>query len=134
MKKILVAILVILALALVAGWLQAQSPAKGSQPKHTSPSAKAAHSGANPSEAIRLNNLGAAYMNQQAFERALKYFREAYAADPAMFEARLNAGSALLNLQRVQEALPILQEAVKRDPQSARAWYNLGLLHKSSGD
>jgi Tfp pilus assembly protein PilF len=129
MKKSFVAVAVILLLFVVAGWLYAQSSSKSAQPK-SSPTAPKSGS----SEAIRLNNLGAAYMNQQAFERALKYFREAYSADPKMFEARLNEGIALLNLQKVQEALPILQEAVKRDPQSARAWYNLGLLHKSSGD
>ena len=85
-------------------------------------------------EAIRLNNLGAAYMNQQSFEKALKYFQDAYAIDPQLFEARLNQGITLLNLQKVADAEPILQDAIKRDPTSARAWYNLGLLFKSSGD
>ena len=32
---------------------------------------------ANPAEAARLNNLGAAYMNQQLFEKALKCFQQA---------------------------------------------------------
>ncbi|MCU1244090.1 MAG: tetratricopeptide repeat protein, partial [Candidatus Acidoferrum typicum] len=32
-----------------------------------------------PADAARLNNLGCAYMNQQLFEKALKYFEEAAA-------------------------------------------------------
>ena len=35
-----------------------------------------------PVEAARLNNLGCAYMNQQLFEKGLKYFEGAAAADP----------------------------------------------------
>ena len=39
------------------------------------------HSKPDPSaEAARLNNLGAAYMNQQLFEKGLKAFQEAGAA------------------------------------------------------
>ena len=37
---------------------------------------------ANPAEAARLNNLGAAYMNQQLFEKALKSFQQAADLDP----------------------------------------------------
>ena len=101
-----------------------------------SPAQSSKNTGAqvDPAQAARLNNLGVAYMNQQAFEKAFKYFQDAHAADPQLRSARLNQGIALLNIQKVTEALPILQEAIKRDPKSARAWYNLGLLYKSSGD
>ncbi len=34
-------------------------------------------------EAIRLNNLGVAYMNQRRSEAALKNFEQAYALDPS---------------------------------------------------
>src|SRR3954470_843279 len=103
-------------------------------PQNTARAPKAPAQVSKATEASRLNNLGAAYMNQQAFEKALKYFQEAYAADPQMFAARLNQGIALLNLQKVADALPILQQAIKLNPKSSRAWYNLGLLYKSSGD
>jgi Flp pilus assembly protein TadD len=85
-------------------------------------------------EAARLNNLGAAYMNQQAFEKALKAFQEAAALDPRLEIARLNQGIALLNLGRVEEAKPLLLEAVRRDPKDPNAWYNLGLLYKNTSD
>jgi Flp pilus assembly protein TadD len=86
----------------------------------------------NPAEATRRNNLGAAYMNQQFFEKALKAFQESSALDPKLQIARLNQGIALLNLGRVGPAQEILEEAVKRDPTDPHAWYNLGLLKKNS--
>src|SRR5208283_6057356 len=88
----------------------------------------------NPLEAARLNNLGAAYMNQQLFEKALKDFQEAFALDPKLTIARLNEGVALLNLQKIDEAKAALDDALKSDPKNPNAWYNLGLLAKNTGD
>src|SRR5262249_23522732 len=92
------------------------------------------HKSADAAEALRLNNLGAAYMNQQEFEKALKYFQQASQADPKLEAAQLNQGIALLNQQKTEQALPLLEGAIKRDPKNARAWYNLGLLYKNGGD
>ena len=50
-----------------------------------------------PAAAIRLNNLGVAYMNQARITEALQTFRRAEAQDPSLFAARLNEGIALLN-------------------------------------
>ena len=117
--------------------IYAQSPGSKSMPK---PNAKAPASKSksvapsNAAEAFRLNNLGAAYMNQQEFAKALKYFEQAAQADAKFEEAKLNQGIALLNLQKTEQAMPFLQAAIKRDPKNARAWYNLGLLYKNSGD
>jgi tetratricopeptide (TPR) repeat protein len=44
----------------------------------------------NPADAARLNNLGCAYMNQQLFEKALKYFEDASAANPNLQVAKIN--------------------------------------------
>src|SRR6202789_3765924 len=88
----------------------------------------------NPAEAARLNNLGAAYMNQQLFEKALKSFQQAAELDPKLTMVRLNEGIALLNLQKIDEAKAALEDALKRDPKSPNAWYNLGLLAKNTGD
>jgi len=85
-------------------------------------------------EAARLNNLGAAYMNQQLFEKALKDFQEAFALDPKLTLARLNEGVALLNLQKIDEAKTALDATLKQDPNNPTAWYNLGLLAKNTGD
>ncbi|MGA9510845.1 MAG: FG-GAP-like repeat-containing protein [Candidatus Sulfotelmatobacter sp.] len=89
---------------------------------------------ANPAEAARLNNLGAAYMNQQLFEKALKSFQQAAALDSKLTSAKLNEGIALLNLQKIDEAKALLEDALKQDPQNPYAWYNLGLFAKNTGD
>jgi len=88
----------------------------------------------NPAEAARLNNLGAAYMNQQLFEKGLKSFEQAAELDPKLTMARLNEGIALLNLQKIDEAKAALEDAIKQDPKNPNAWYNLGLLAKNTGD
>ncbi|MCU1301419.1 MAG: repeat protein [Candidatus Sulfotelmatobacter sp.] len=89
---------------------------------------------ANPVEAARLNNLGAAYMNQQLFEKGLKSFRQAAELDPKLAIARLNEGIGLLNLQKIDDAKSALEDALKQDPKIPNAWYNLGLLAKNTGD
>ncbi|MGH9500323.1 MAG: FG-GAP-like repeat-containing protein [Terriglobales bacterium] len=88
----------------------------------------------NATQAAGLNNLGAAYMNQQLFEKALKAFQDAASLDPKLQIARLNQGIALLNLGKVDAARPLLDEAVKQNAIDPHAWYNLGLLFKNSGD
>ncbi len=88
----------------------------------------------NPGEAARLNNLGAAYMNQQLFEKALKSFQQAAELDPKLTMAWLNEGIALLNLQKIDEAKAALEDALKQNPKNPNAWYNLGLLAKNTGD
>ncbi len=91
------------------------------------------HSKPDPSaEAARLNNLGAAYMNQQLFEKGLKAFQEAGARDPRLQIAFLNQGIALLNLARIEPAKVLLEAAGKNAPNDPHAWFNLGLLYKNS--
>lgn len=88
----------------------------------------------NPAEAARLNNLGCAYMNQQLFEKGLKYFEDAAAADPNLHVAKINQGIALLSLARVEPAKKVLDEAAKADPKDPHVWYALGMLEKNSSD
>jgi tetratricopeptide (TPR) repeat protein len=83
-------------------------------------------------EAARLNNLGAAYMNQQLFEKGLKAFQEASALDPKLQIASLNQGIALLNLARIEPAKVLLEAAGKNAPNDPHAWFSLGLLYKNS--
>ena len=85
-------------------------------------------------EAARLNNLGAAYMNQQLFEKALKTFERAAALDPKFQIAQMNQGIALLNLGRVDAARKFLEQAVEQNPNDPHAWYNLGMLEKNSAN
>jgi tetratricopeptide (TPR) repeat protein len=86
------------------------------------------------SEAARLNNLGAAYMNQQLFEKALKAFEQAAELDPKFEIAQMNQGIAVLNLGRIDAARRFLEQAVKQNPGDPHAWYNLGMLEKNSAN
>ncbi len=67
------------------------------------------------SEAIRINNIGTALMNQQLLEKAIDKFDEAYRLDPSLTVAELNKGIALLYLQRLPEATTALQRAATSD-------------------
>src|SRR5436190_11973392 len=83
-------------------------------------------------EAARLNNLGCAYMNQQLFEKGLKYFQDAAAADPNLRAANVNQGIAQLALAHVDNAKKLLDEAAASDPKDPHVWYALGMLNKNS--
>src|SRR5437762_3368328 len=87
-----------------------------------------------PADAARLNNLGSAYMNQQLFEKGLKYFQDAAAADPNLRAAKINQGIAQLALAHVDEAKKVLDDAAKSDPKDPHVWYALGMLNKNSSD
>src|SRR5437870_5197930 len=80
--------------------------------------ATAPRQGASPdksTEAARLNNLGAAYMNQQLFEKGLKAFQDAAALDPKLEIAKLNQGIALLNLTRIDPVKPLRRVRISRN-------------------
>ena len=85
-------------------------------------------------DAITLNNLGVATMNQQKPEVALERFEAAAKADPSLVAARVNQAIAMTALQRYEPAQQILDAIVKADPSNVRAWYNLGLLARTLGD
>src|SRR5258708_33035916 len=88
----------------------------------------------NTGEAFRYNTLGVAYMNQQKFAEAQKYFEKALAADPKFAIARLNLGIALLSQQKLEPARAALEEAARLVPSDAYTWYNLGLVYKDTGE
>jgi len=82
-------------------------------------------------EALRLNNIGTALMNQQLLEKAIEKFDEAYKLDPSLTAAELNKGIALLYLQRLPEAATAFQHAASQAPNDPRIWYATGLLYRS---
>src|SRR5215471_15649369 len=81
-------------------------------------------------DAVRLNNVGTALMNQQLLEKAIDKFDEAYRLDPSLTVAELNRGIALLYLQRLPEATRALQHAAAKTPNDPRIWYTFGLLYR----
>jgi tetratricopeptide (TPR) repeat protein len=84
--------------------------------------------------AVQLNNLGVAYMNQQNFEAAARYFSAAHQKDASLQVALLNEGIALLNMQRLPDAKEALEAVVRRDPANVAGWYNLGLVSRGTND
>jgi len=85
-----------------------------------------------PSEALRLNTLGVAYMNQGKSGEAQKNFEQALAADPDFAQARMNLGISLLAQQKLEQARAALEEATSKLPKDPYAWYNMGLAYKDS--
>jgi tetratricopeptide (TPR) repeat protein len=83
--------------------------------------------------AVRLNNLGVAYLNQQQMEQGLELFQQASKLDSSLEAARLNQAIALLNLQRHEEALGILLGLTETSGDNPQVWYNLGLVHRAQG-
>ena len=84
-------------------------------------------------EALRLNTLGVAYMNQGKSADAQKSFEQALALDSNFAQARLNLGISLLAQQKLEPAHAALEEASSKLPDDPYAWYNLGLAYKDSG-
>jgi tetratricopeptide (TPR) repeat protein len=85
-------------------------------------------------DAIQLNNLGVAYMNQQNFNRAEELFAAAIQKDPTLLIAQLNQGIALLNSQQLSQASAALRKVIEQDPNNTAAWYNLGLVARKDGN
>ncbi len=85
-------------------------------------------------EAIRLNNDGVAWMNQQMTKRAEAAFAAARKADSTLAEAALNDGIALLYLEKIADAKAALKQATELDPTNPRPWYNLGLVDRAAND
>jgi len=106
--------------------------AGGAQPK--TQTARKAETKGNESEAFRNNTLGVAYMNQQKFAEAQKYFEKALAADPNFALARLNLGISFLSQQKLEPARAALEQVVQLLPNDPYAWYNLGLVYKDLGE
>src|SRR5271168_3854530 len=67
--------------------------------------AKGATTTGDPKGAVRPNNLGVAYMNQQKAEDALAQFKLAIAADPSLAIPHMNVGIVLLVLQRRRDCI-----------------------------
>lgn len=114
----------LLLIGVVAAPAQSQ-PAQGPSLKHKAVST---------AEATHLNNLGAAYMNQQQFALALKLFRRAAALNPKLEISRINQGIALANLQKYESAITVLKPFTRKDHGNAHAWYTLGLVYKNQAN
>jgi tetratricopeptide (TPR) repeat protein len=85
-------------------------------------------------EALRLNTLGVANMNQGKSAEAQKFFEQALAAAPNFAQARMNLGISFLAQQKLEQSRAALEEACAKLPGDPSAWYNLGLAYKDSAE
>jgi tetratricopeptide (TPR) repeat protein len=129
------------AVGLTAARAQQQAPGKHSAPagnpatssKKPLP-AKPAPPDASLVQAIRENTIGLAIMERHDYAAALGHFQTACVLNPASDAGCLNMGLALMGMRRFDDARQILTKSAERDRQNARAWYNLALLARASGD
>jgi tetratricopeptide (TPR) repeat protein len=124
-------------LAIVSLGVTAKVAALRSGAKQTatfSPAGSAGKPGGGEAEALRLNTLGVAIMNQQKAAEAQKYFEQALAAEPTFAVAQMNLGIALLGQQKMEPARAALEEATKKLPDDPYVWFNLGLVYKDMGE
>ena len=85
-------------------------------------------------DALRLNTLGVAYLNQGKAAEGQKYFEQALTADPEFAVAKMNLGIALLAQQKMEQARAALEDATAKLPDEPYAWFNMGLVYKDAGE
>src|SRR6266403_2054954 len=122
------------AVLLLPGLVLYASNRPGEENYQTASATEARQKKAPAGDALRLNTLGVAYLNQQKSAEAQKYFEQSLAADPDFAVAKMNLGIALLAQQKMEQARVALEEAASKLPDDPYAWYNLGLVYKDAGE
>src|SRR5271170_2730032 len=128
-----IALLVITGAALLLGAaaaLRSQAPVVAQTAQNKNGAAGSHAASRDDAQALRLNTLGVAYMNQQRAADAQKLFEQALQADPNFSVARVNLGIALLAQQKPDAARTELVAGAEKRPDDPYAWYNLGLVYK----
>jgi tetratricopeptide (TPR) repeat protein len=85
-------------------------------------------------DALRLNTLGVASLNQGKAAEGQKYLEQALAVDPEFAIAKMNLGITLLAQQKLDQARAALEDATAKLPDEPYAWFNLGLAYKDAGE
>jgi tetratricopeptide (TPR) repeat protein len=79
------------------------------------------------------NELGMALNEQQRFDEAIPFFREAVRIRPGYVDARVNYGNNLARRGQVTAAIKQWEEAVKLAPKEADVHNNLGIAYVATG-
>src|SRR6266436_1973854 len=127
-------LLSIVSVAILSAAAFASLRSRAAGPQKKTKSAPKTETEPDQADAFRNNTLGVAYMNQQKFAEAQKYFEKALAGDPKFAIARLNLGISLLSQQKLEDARAALEEATRARPKDPYAWYNLGLVYKDTSE
>ena len=78
--------------------------------------------------AHELFGIGQEFLRRNQWKTAIRYFRDALAANPQHFHARLRLGETLLQLGRIDEAVVELEWAYEQDQQEARVLLTRALV------
>lgn len=86
-----------------------------------------------PLEAAYWHELGAAYLELEAFDQAERCCRRTVELDARHAKALANLGAVLQRKGAYEEAVQRYRDAVAADPELGQAWFNLGTLLLNQG-
>ncbi|MEZ0485977.1 tetratricopeptide repeat protein [Fibrella aquatica] len=78
-------------------------------------------------------DLGVAYYNQGAYEKAIRSYQKAIALKPDKDDTWNNLGIAYGKQNVHEQAVEAFQQALALNPEDGIAWYNLGLSYEDQG-
>lgn len=84
-------------------------------------------------EAVKRNNVGADFLQQNRLEEAIAEFQRAVEVDPSYIAAHFNLAYAYERAQRVEEAIAQYTRALQLEPDNVFGLNNLGVLHTNKG-
>lgn len=123
----LVALLLILALAAVAGVVRHYA-----QP---GPVTRLEHQNQMQQREVRQRFEQAAVMlHARQYDHAIAALQRVLELSPRLPEAHVNMGYALIGLQRYDEARGFFETATELNPQQGNAYYGMALVHEAKGD
>jgi len=76
--------------------------------------------------AVRVE-LGNLYMDHEMWEKAIRWYREAVSANPALLNVRTDLGACLVHAGRPAEGLAEFEAVLKQDQSHRNALYNKGI-------
>ena len=90
----------------------------------------------NPREAIAHNNIGAVYLDQKDYEKAIEHFNQAIVNKEnylEVFEAYNNLGKACMDLKKYEDAITAYNHSLEITPSFAATWFDQGLCYSDMG-
>lgn len=86
-----------------------------------------------PNAALVRNNLGVAYLEAGAKQKAVREFRRAVELDSRNGFALFNLGNTYQELNDIDSAVPYLRRAIALNPSDSRSYNALGVAYKKAG-
>ena len=85
-------------------------------------------------DAIIINNLGAIYVDQKEYQKAIELFTNAIEKNPNMAEAHNNLAELFLLTKNSSRAIEEYNKTIQLEPKNITALYNLGIVYMNNGD